>query len=253
MSWLSKTAKGFFSSGGNLTGDSGLFGSASGLLPSSGFVGNFLNNITGSSQMQASAQQFASAMYDKQLTAANTAHQREVADLLAAGLNPVLSATGGAGAAMPSSMAAAAGPGGAGAAASMISALFGVKGQLASAQLANSQSKLADTNRLVATADVAKKSMETASTAYELGLQKEFWDRLPANEKMDYLRRKYAPAQSAFGASYEDAKKVLPKSWKELSTNLKDFINGTKTLPVKPPGSREYRQNPKTGKWERVD
>lgn len=40
-------------------------------------------------------------MYDKQIELANTAHQREVRDLRAAGLNPILSATGGQGAASP--------------------------------------------------------------------------------------------------------------------------------------------------------
>lgn len=40
--------------------------------------------------------------WNRELNAANTSHQREVADLKAAGLNPVLSATGGSGASSPS-------------------------------------------------------------------------------------------------------------------------------------------------------
>lgn len=43
---------------------------------------------------------------DVQIDLANTAHQREVKDLRRAGLNPILSGTGGAGAAVPSSSAA---------------------------------------------------------------------------------------------------------------------------------------------------
>ena len=59
-----------------------------------GGLGGLLGNSSASSEAKKNRQ------WQAQMS--NTAHQREVADLRAAGLNPILSATGGAGAATPS-------------------------------------------------------------------------------------------------------------------------------------------------------
>ena len=62
---------------------------------------NFIDTITGQGRARELAAQENEKTRAYELYLANTAHQREMEDLKAAGLNPALTATGGAGAAAP--------------------------------------------------------------------------------------------------------------------------------------------------------
>lgn len=142
---------------------------------------------------------------DWQQMMSNTAHQREVKDLLAAGLNPVLSATGGNGAAVTSGATASASlPSGAMGSAdtSANSAIVGLLGSMLSAQTQLASTAMNAANNMAIT---EKQTSASRDIAY---LQTQTNERIAAaqiqatltNGYLSYLASKYGADSSQFAS-----------------------------------------------------